>query len=195
MPDKPSASTPTSNSPSSVTTQWPTIDVKPIGELLSEIGVEIPQSSNGREHAMLVALRMAWPLVWRYNSSSKRTAVLNRLETEANRLLQPASPGQIVTRIEAMLSHYYRADDADEVHGLALSDWVTMLAAAPLWSINAACIAWMANTDTRKRKPVPGDIAELLIHKSPHAAPRKHPDVPSGPVKIGAVVSRLLPQP
>lgn len=74
-----------------------------------------------------------------------------------------------------LLSQYYvppvgqtpeQEEQARKINEAAADDWFDELKDFPAWAISNACRWWMsADNQDRRKKPLPGDIAERAFHE------------------------------
>lgn len=91
--------------------------------------------------------------------TDKRTgmAIWSRLEALEG-LTAPAGPGEIMSRVLVLLSHYRQAGHSDAVEQGIADDWAEDLGSYPMWAIDEAARRWRR---TRKFKPQIAEIVEL----------------------------------
>lgn len=66
-------------------------------------------------------------------------------------------------QITTILKHYYlpKMDDRDQ--GLLIHSWSKALRGCPAWVLEQACDEWISMQNPhRYRRPVPGDIEEII---------------------------------
>jgi hypothetical protein len=85
----------------------------------------------------------------------------------------------IAGRIATLLSHYWRADDPDEILEANMRDWCDVLERFSQGSIQRASLRWLA--ESAGRKPTPGCIAAMARESMPrpvmiqsYSAPVEH---------------------
>lgn len=83
------------------------------------------------------------------------------LEQAMIRLSTPAPKKWITGRIASLLAQYFQGDISDKMMEAIADDWCHELKEFPAWSI-AKAVRWWTGRDNpdRRKKPLPGDIAE-----------------------------------
>jgi len=85
----------------------------------------------------------------------------------ADWLARPAPRSWLLSRIAALLSHYFTAStDARVVEAMA-DDWAATLSNYPAWAVADACRWWISAENERHRfKPLPGEISTRCMHET-----------------------------
>lgn len=84
------------------------------------------------------------------------------MESMAQSLRKPVTPTWCSGRVLTLLSHYYVADADERQAEAMISDWLHELDGLPAWTIAKASRWWLSGkNESRKRKPLPGDISEI----------------------------------
>ena len=83
------------------------------------------------------------------------------LEKAMIHLSTPAPKKWITGRIASLLAQYFQGDISDKMMEAIADDWCHELQEYPAWSI-AKAVRWWTGKDNpdRRKKPLPGDIAE-----------------------------------
>ena len=83
------------------------------------------------------------------------------LEQAMIHLSTPAPKKWITGRIASLLAQYFQGDISDKMMEAIADDWCHELQEYPAWSI-AKAVRWWTGKDNpdRRKKPLPGDIAE-----------------------------------
>lgn len=83
------------------------------------------------------------------------------LQEAVDRISEPATGKWITGRVASLLSQYYAGNVTDQVMAAIADDWRRELADYPAWAIANAVRWWIGSENTdRRKKPLPGDIAE-----------------------------------
>ena len=101
----------------------------------------------------------SWPDLLHTQLNSKTDRDL--LELAISKLSTPAPRKWITGRIASLLAQYFQGDISEQMMKAIADDWVYEMQEFPAWSI-AKAVRWWTGKDNpdRRKKPLPGDIAE-----------------------------------
>lgn len=77
-------------------------------------------------------------------------------------LEKPVRREWLSARIGTLLAHYWTPENDDTLSRVIAADWIGVLCHLPQWTIEQACVDYLASEDSR-RKPQPGQIRALAV--------------------------------
>ena len=105
-----------------------------------------------------------WQRLRGRRAAGDKRAKAEALQVDIEVCLTPATSKQVTGRAFALLSQYYVGDIPSEAHAMIFSDWREGLSGLPFWALDAACKAYLAGRNCRK-KPLPGTIRALAVEE------------------------------
>ena len=97
------------------------------------------------------------------SGDTRKITQKNGIREIVGRLKAPCSSMWFTKRITGLLSNYYVPGAGDDQIRVLLGSWQRELSGCPAWALDKAIEYWLGRRNPyRHRRPVPGDISELI---------------------------------